>query len=91
MTLSSVDLTGSTLGIDSGSITLTSNGTAAEWQASLTQIDSATQRNSAAAEETAVSAELLADQARGLHEVLGGFRLTTRTDDPDQAGLADAA
>ena len=41
VTLSNVDLTGSTLGIDSGSITLTGNGTAAEWQSALTSIDSA--------------------------------------------------
>jgi flagellin len=40
VTLSSIDVTATTLQVDSGNITLTSNGTAAEWQAALTKIDS---------------------------------------------------
>ena len=41
VTLSNIDLTTSTLAIDSGSITLTGNGTAAEWQSALTSLDTA--------------------------------------------------
>lgn len=41
VTLSNIDLNGAALGISSGDITLTGNGTAAEWQSALTSIDSA--------------------------------------------------
>lgn len=41
VTLSSVDLNAAALGVSSGDITLTGNGTAAEWQSALTSIDSA--------------------------------------------------
>jgi len=39
VTMSSLDVTAGTLQVDSGNITLTNNGTAAEWQAALTKID----------------------------------------------------
>jgi flagellin len=41
VTLDNIDLTGATLGIDSSGITLTGNGTGAEWQAGLTALDTA--------------------------------------------------
>ena len=40
ITLSSIDLNGAALGISSGDITLTGNGTSAEWQSALTALDS---------------------------------------------------
>jgi methyl-accepting chemotaxis protein len=41
----------------------------------ITQMDEVTQQNAALVDESAAAAASLADQARGLREVMNGFRL----------------
>jgi flagellin len=43
VSVSNVDLRASTLGVDSGSISLTGNGTATQWQTAITNVDTAIQ------------------------------------------------